>query len=409
MSQKTLIGLVVAALIAIVVAVVLNQRSQPLSEGGARAAELAPQLRDHVNDVNRLVVTGAENKVVATLERGAGGWTLAERGGYAVDTGKLREFLLKLSEATLVEQKTANKDKYAALGVEDVDAKDAKGFKIELGGLAQPFALIIGSAGPRGGGSFVRRVGEAQSWLTSTPLTVQKNAADWLKKDLADVPAVRIESVTITHADGKRFEVSKAAEGEANFRLAEIPKGREAGSEFAANGLASTLSGLRFDDVLPAKDAAPEADAAKARYAAFDGLVVDATAWEKDGKHYAQFKASLDAAQADKGITQAQAKAKADFDTAVAASEAAKASTEPQPEGAKDAPIKPLAVGDPAKDREQRLAAIQQEVADLNAHFDGWTFVLPAHKYANIDKSVDDLLKPLEEKKPAAPAKKGGK
>lgn len=410
MSQKTLIGLVVAALIAIVVAVVLNQRSQPRSEGGASTTQLAPELRDHVNDVNRLVVTGAENKVVATLERGANGWTLAEKGGYPVDTGKLREFLLKLAEATLVEQKTANKDKYAALGVEDVEAKDAKGFKVEIGGLAQPFALIVGSANTRGGGSFVRRVGDAQSWLTSTTLTVQKNAADWLKKDLADVPAARIESVAVSNAEGKSFKVFKAAEGDANFKLADIPKGREAGSEFAANGLASTLAGLRFDDVVPAKDAAPpDAKTAQARYATFDGLVVEATAWEKDGKHYAQFKASLDAAQADKGIAAAQAKAKADFDTATAAAEAAKASKDPQPEGAKDAPIKPLAVSDPAKDREERLAARNKEVADLNAHFDGWTFVLPAHKYANIDKSVEDLLKPVEEKKPAAPAKKGGK
>ncbi|MBO9662648.1 DUF4340 domain-containing protein [Dokdonella sp.] len=407
MNQKTLIGLAVAALIAIVVAIVLNQRSQPRSEGGTQTTYLAPELREHVNDVSKLVVTGAENKVVATLERGENGWTLAEKGGYAVDTGKLRELLLKLADTTLVEQKTANKDKYAVLGVEDVDAKDAKGLKIELGGLAQPLALIVGTANARGDGSFVRRAGEAQSWLASTALNPPKTAADWLKKDLADVPATRIESVAITHPDGKSFKVAKAAEGDANFKLLEVPKGREAGSEFTANGLASTLAGLRFDDVVPAKDAAPEANATKARYAAFDGLVVDATAWEKDGKHYAQFKASLDAAQADKGIAAAQTRAKEDFDTAAAAAEAAKASKDPQPEGAKDAPIKPLAVSDPAKDREQRLAAANKEVADLNAHFDGWTYQLPAHKYANIDKSIDDLLKPVEEKKPAAaPAKK---
>lgn len=407
MNQKTLIGLAVAALIAIVVAVALNQRGQPRSEGGTQTQYLAPELRDHVNDVAKLVVTGAENKTVATLERGASGWTLAEKGGYAADTGKLREFLLKLADATLVEQKTASKDKYAVLGVEDVDAKDAKGVKVELGGLAQPLALIVGTANARGGGSFVRRAGEAQSWLASTTLSLPKTAAEWLKKDLADVPATRIESVTVTRADGKSFKVFKAAENDANFKLAEIPKGREAGSEFAANGLASTLAGLRFDDVVAAKDAAPdEAKAAKARYAAFDGLVVDAIAWQKDDKHYAQFKASLDAAQADKGIASAQAKAKEDFDVATAAAEAAKASKDPQPEGAKDAPIKPLAVSDPAKDREQRLAAVNKEVAELNAHFDGWTYQLPAHKYANIDKSIDDLLKPVEEKKPAASPKK---
>lgn len=409
MNQKTLIGLAVAALLAIVVAIVLNQRSQPRSEGGARPTYLAPELRDHVNDVGKLVLTGADNKVVATLDRTANGWTLAEKGGYAADTGKLRELLLKLADAALVEQKTANKDKYVALGVEDVEAKDAKGLKVELGGLAQPLALIVGSANARGGGSFVRRAGDAQSWLASATLTLPKSANDWLKKDLADVPATRIESVTLTNADGKSLRVFKENEGDANFKLADIPKGRETGSEFAANGLASTLAGLRFDDVVAAKDAAPDAKALKARYAAFDGLVVDTVAWEKDGKHYAQFKASLDAAQADKGIAAAQAKTKADFDTTSAAAEAAKASKEPQPEGAKDAPIKPLAVSDPAKDRDNRLAATNKEIAELNAHFDGWTYQLPAHKYANINKSIEDLLKPLEDRKPAASAKKAGK
>jgi len=409
MNQKTLIGLAVAALIAIVAAVVLNQRSQPRSEGGEQTTYLAPALRDHVNDVDKLVVTGADGKTVATLARAAGGWTLAEKGGYAVDTGKLREFVLKLADAKLLEQKTSNKDKYAALGVEDVAAKDAKGVQVELGGLAQPVKVIVGTTNQRGGGTFVRRAGEAQSWLASATLTVPKDAAEWLKKDLADVPANRIEAVAITHADGKSVRIAKDAAGDANYKLADVPKGREAGSEFTINGLAGVLAGLRFDDVVPAKDAVPDAQPLKAHYATFDGIVVDATLWEKDGKNYAQFKASFDAAQADKGIAAAQAKSKADFDVAAAAAEAAKASKDAQEKDAADAPIKPLSVSDPAKDRENRLAAVNKEIADLNARFDGWTFVLPAYKYAAINKSLDDLLKPLDAPKAnegAAPAKK---
>jgi hypothetical protein len=71
-----------------------------------------------------------------------------------------------------------------------------------------------------------------------------------------------------------------------------------------------------------------------------------------------------------------------------------------------DGPIKPLAVSDAGKDRENRLAALNKEVAELNARFGGWTFVLPAYKYANINKSMEDLLKPLEEKKTAPAAAK---
>jgi hypothetical protein len=397
MNQKTLIGLAIAALVAIVAAIAINRANTPRSESdGERSSYLAPALRDHVNDVSKVVVTGAENKTLATLERGANGWSLVEKGGYMVDTGKLREFLLKLADATLVEQKTANKDKYATLGVDDVSAKDAKGLQVELDGLAQPLKLIVGVAGPRGG-TFVRRAGDAQSWLASATLNVEKNAADWLKKDLVDIAANRIESVTITHPDGKRVRVTKDAEGDAKFKLADIPKGREAGSEYSANGLASTLAGLRFDDVVSAKEAASDDNALKASYATSDGPVVDVTAWEKDAKDYAQFTASLDATQADKGIAAQQAKANSEFETATVA-----AAKDSKPA---DKPIRPLAVSDVVKDHENRLAALNKEVADLNARVNGWTYVLPAYKYATINKSIDDLLKPLEDKKAADPTK----
>ena len=100
MNRKTLIGFAIAALVAIVAAIALNRANRPRSEsGGEQSSYLAPELRDHVNDVSKLVVTGADNETRATLERGTNGWSIAEKGGYAVDTGKLREFLLKLADA----------------------------------------------------------------------------------------------------------------------------------------------------------------------------------------------------------------------------------------------------------------------------------------------------------------------
>lgn len=399
MNQKTLIGLVIAALVALVAAIALNHAGKPQREGSSEVSNwLAPELRDHVNEVSRIVVTGAGDKTIATLERGPNGWGLAEKGGYAVDTGKLRAFLLQLAEARLVEQKTTSKDKYALLGVEDVAAADAKGVQVELDGLAGPFKLIVGSAGANGGGTFVRRADDAQSWLASGALTVEKNAADWLKKDLLDIAAERIETVTLTPANGSSVSVRKDAAGDANFTLADIPKGREAGSEYTVNGLASTLADLRFDDVVPAADAVPDNTALKARYATFDGLVVDVTAWEKDGKDHARFVATLDPAQAEQGIAAAQAKTKAEFESASA--------QEANDGKAADEPIKPLAVSDPGRDREDRLAALNKQVADLQARFKDWTYVLPAYKYANMDKKLDDLLKPVEAKAPAAAPKK---
>lgn len=383
MNQKTLIGLAVAALVAIVIAFAVDRSNRPRSENGgeAPAAYVVPALRDHVNDVDKIVITGADSKPVVTLTRGANGWSIAEKNGFPADTGKLRELLLKLADAQILEQKTSNKDKYASLGVEDVSAKDAKGVEVELGGLQKPVKLIIGNSNQHGG-TFVRRDGEAESWLASGSLVVDKKTENWLRKDLADIAATRISSVDITRPDGKTVRLAKAAEGDANFKLADIPKGREAGSDYAINGPASTLGGLKFEDAVPAKDAPPAEKPLKARFATFDGLIFDVTAWEKDGKDYAQFAASEDETAAAAHIDAEQAKAK----------EAAAA----KPADAKETPA-----ADPAKDRDAKLAALRKDVDDLNARFKDWTFVLPPYKYAAINKAPDDFLKPLEDKKAA--------
>ena len=385
MNQKTLIGLAVAALFAIVIAIVVNHANRPQSEAGGEkeTAYLVPALKDHVNDVDKVVITGAESKPVATLTRGANGWSIAEKNGFAADTGKLREFLLKLADAKLVEQKTSSKEKYAALGVEDVADKDAKSVEIELGGLQKPVKVIIGNANQHGG-TFVRRAGEAESWLASGSFSVDKKTDSWLRKDLTDIAATRIVSIDITRPDGKTVRLAKAAEGDANFKLADVPKGREAGSDYAINGPASTLGGLKFDDALPAKDAPPAEKPLKARFATFDGLIVDVTAWDKDGKDYAQFSASEDEKTASAHVDATLAKAKSDEATKPAD---AKAETSA------------------AKERDAKLAALKKEADDLNARFKDWTFVLPAYKYAAINKAPEDFLKPLEDKNAA---KKGG-
>jgi hypothetical protein len=433
MNTKTLYLLIGAAVVALGAAVAIQWSSRPASEVSEQAPPLAAELKDHLNDVNAITLTGAENKVLVTLKREKDGWVVAERANYPADVGKIREFLLKLAQATRLEQKTANPKRYADLGVDDVKDKDAKGVRIELGGLAQPLRLIIGNYnGAGGGGTFVRREGDAQSWLANGNLTVARNVADWERRDLADIASSRVRAITLDHPDGKTLKVYKDQATDANFKVADVPKGRELSSEFAANSLGTLLSSLRADDAFPAAEQAPPDKVHKAEYAMFDGLVVEVTGWNKDGKDFAQFVARLDAAAANAEIDRAQAKAKADYDAAVEAANKkaaeVKAGEEKPKEGEAAKPAepakapevpKPLAVSDPAKDRQEKLDALNKEVADLNRVFSGWTFVLPAYKWSEIAKTMDDLLKPVETKKdeakdkakPAAkpPAKPAGK
>lgn len=405
MNAKTLLGLLIAAIVAIVAAVFLNHGEQPRRDVAASDRYLAPELRGHVNDVAKVVVTAAGGKTIATLVRGAKGWSVTERHGFPADTGKLRGFLLKLADAKLVEPKTSDKDRYSALGVGDVAGKDAKGTEVELDGLAKPLKIIIGNPETRSQGTFVRIPGEAQSWLASGDLAVPRTTADWLARDLVDIAGKRITDVTITHPKGGNVHTHKAAPGDPNFTLLDIPKGREATSAFAPNGPSSALANLRLEDVQPATGAPPPADAIKARYLTFDGVVVDATAWSgSDKKDYVTLAASLDAQQADQHIAGEQASAKSNYEQQLAAATTAESqkaaggdSKIPAP-AAK--PVEPLAVSDPGKDRTDKLAAINKEIASMNATFSGWTFEIAPYAFANMSKSLDDLTKPIEKKKP---------
>jgi hypothetical protein len=412
MNAKTLYILIAMAVLALIAAIVINSSNKPESDVSDQAKALLPALHGHVNDVSAITLTGADNKPLATLKRGSDGWTVAEKSGYPADMAKIREFLLKLDAATIIEQKTGNPKHYADLGVDDVKDKDAKGILVDIAGLAQPVKLIVGNYnGAGGGGTFVRLDGQEQSWLAKGNLSVDKNIAEWEKRDLTDIAANRLKSVILTNPDGKQLKVFKEQTGDSNFKVADVPKGRETSSEFAANGLGSTLAGLKADDAFAAKDVAPGDKVYKAEYAAFDGLVVDVSGWEKDSKDYAQLTARLDAAAADAQIAIEQAKAKADYDTAVqAASKKAaddKSTANPPAAAPPVAEVaKPLAVSDAAKDRQQRLDASNKELEALNKTFSGWTFVLPSFKYSNITKGMDDMLKPLETKTDSKDAKK---
>lgn len=409
MSPKKLAILVVVAVVALIAAWYINTANAPQTGVSAQAQPVLPELHEHVNDVNAITLTGAGDKVLATLKRGTDGWSIAEKSGYPADLAKVRAFLIKLDQATLTEAKTSNPKRYGELGVDDVKDAKATGVLVTLGGLAKPLSIIIGNYnGAGGGGTFVRRRGEAQTWLAGGNLTVTKNMADWEQRALADIASSRLRAVTLTNPEGKTLKIYKDAQGDANFKVADVPKGREVASEFVANELGSVLSGLNADEVFPAKDMPPPGKAWKDEYAAFDGLVIDATGWEQGGKDYAQFSARLDDAAANAFIEAEQTKAKTEYNDAIEAAnkkladEKSTTGTQAKANAQAAADVaKPLAVSDPAKDRSDKLAALNKEVASLNKTFSGWTFALPAYKFTDMSKSMDDMLKPLPEKKTA--------
>lgn len=379
MNRRTLTAVAIATVIALIAAVATHRSQKGDSEVTSNADLLLPQLASHLDEVTNIKLSSVGQNEIASFKPGAMGWLVGNRSDYPADAGKLRAFVLQLSNAKTIEAKTKNPALYPKLGVDEVTAPNAAGVLVEIDGLPQKIAVIVGNVnGGDGGGTFVRRMGDEQSWLIGGTLTVDRSTSDWIAKEIVDLASSRVREVVIEQ-EGKTLRVSRPAGSDGNFEIDDVSKGRKPTSEFAANGLASTLAGLRVDDVTAAAQMPAPADAIKAHYLTIDGIRVDATAWTASDRHYAQFKASVD---------------DADASTDEAASAAA-------------LPSEPAVTFDRDSDHVDKQAAVRDEVDRLNAVFDGWTFTIPGYKFDTINKSMDDLLLPLDAAKlaPAKPAK----
>jgi hypothetical protein len=408
MNTKTLSALAAAAVIALGAAIWINTANAPASEESAKDKPLLPGLRDELNKVDGFALSGAGGKPLLTLKRNGDDWRVAERADYPADMNKLREYLYKLADAKVLDTKTSNPKRYAELGVEDPIDPNAKSMQVALDGLKEIPKLIVGLYnGQGGGGTFVRREGEAQSLLVSGNLLAEKDPAAWIRHDLLDVDAAKIKEIRLTGLDGKTLRVYKDQASDGNFKIADLPKGREPASDFVANGLGSALSSLRADDVAAAKDAPAPDKVYKAHYLGFDGIVVDVTAWEAGGKPHVQFAASSDTAQLDAGITAAQARSKAAYETAVTTAKLKVIEAKGDDAAiakAEAAVAKPASLADPAKDRADAIATANKAAEDLNAKLQGWTYTVAPYAFSNFHKNIDELLQPLETT-PAAGAK----
>ncbi len=353
MSSRNLLILAVA-LVALVALVLVGQRDR--SSSPTNGELLVPTLAAKLNDVDRVTVVKAGGETVATVERRADGWVVPEKSAYTANVGKLRQSLVALSEARILEQKTANPSLYSRLGVEDVASDDAKGVEITLAAGGNEIAkLILGNAD----GSklrYVRRAGEMQSYLVDRNPDVPREGAQWLDTGIIDVRSDRMQQITITHPDGEVLTVSKSSREASNFDVAGVPEGRELLYPGVANVIGNSLRELNLEDVeAVATAAAPAEEPVAVEFRTFDGLVVRALGIEHDDGKWVTFEASVDTERA--------------------------AAAPPAAEGASDAP---------AADAVDPTA----EAASINAKVGGWRYRIANFQYDQMTRRMADLLKP---------------
>jgi phage baseplate assembly protein gpV len=367
MTRRAALIVAGLAVIAIVLALVGQRQNRPDTFTGTL---LVPGLAEALNDIERVTVTGARAETIATLVRGEAGWSVVEKAGYAADLAKIRQALVGLSEARIVEEKTSNPDFHARLGVEAVEAEGATGVAIAIEAPTEFPVLILGDE-PNSASRYARRAAEQASFLIDRNPEIPSTTTQWLETEIVDVPSASVESVTIKHSDGDEIAISKASAAESNFTVAGIPEGRELSYPTVANVIGNALRELKLDDVAPAVDAAVPSVVTEFR--TFDGLVVTVTSTLDGEMPWLAF-----AARAETSVSPDAADAE---EPGAAADEASEAATESAPGAAPSDTAAP----DP-------VAAAEA----INARVGGWRYRIPEYQHGQLTRRWADLLKAAE-------------
>jgi hypothetical protein len=297
MSSKGLIGLVLVTAASLIIAIVLSVSGGGAATDPQSGAAVLPEVAKRADDIARLTLVHGESKT--TLRRQGDQWLVEEKGGYPADATKVRQALLGLAELHFVEAKTRKPDFYARLDVEDPGQKGAKSTLVtasdEKGDLLGEIIAGKRRIDQLGGGVdgiYLRKPGDAQSWLARGTLDLPADTLGWLDRKVIDLPQEKIKELVLTQPDGSKLDLSRD-KPEDPLALKGAPATAKLKSDTAASDPANALAGIELADVRPAADMTfPQEGVTRAEYTSFDGLVVKVALVDQDGKSWAKIEAS---------------------------------------------------------------------------------------------------------------------
>ncbi len=313
MTPKTFIWVAVSTAVALAAVAVSLGRDTGYQPAAGAGEKVFPGLLKRVNDIASISIEHAGGTV--TLENGAKGWTMKDRQGYPARAVKIKRSVLGLAQLQLHEAKTRRKEKYAKLELRDIGApvtnkgtdKGVKSKRVKLFDAAGTVVadLIVGKrrdtlAGTTGGGLYVRKPGDQQTWLAAGDANFSGTLENWLERKIVDIKGARVQTVVIRHPDGETVKVSKAAEKTKDFTLDTLPEGKKVIIQFDLNAIGKALADLQLDDVKKDTGGFDGDTATATEVLTFDGLFVQVRIIKRDGANWIRLEATGDKAN---GIT----------------------------------------------------------------------------------------------------------
>ena len=310
-----------------------------------------------VGDLDRLKSVGIKHgDQTVTLDWDGKVFHLKERGNVSADAEKARAMLVRLARMTKLEAKTRDPSRYDRLDLGDPAKKDGQAKQVTLTdtGGKEIANAVIGkrkfTLGGNEGGTYIRVMGDAQTWLALGDVSIGDAPRDWLKRQIVDIKENAIKRVTVTRPNGEKIVVSRPKAGSPSLAIENMPKGVVPVSEVAAEDFGRLLSDLNMDDIAPQDQVQfPKDKTTTAEIEGEDGFQVALDMVQDKDKYWIKLKGTP------------AADAKADSSSAKA-------------------------------------------IAGLNERAGGWVFEVPNYQITALTKTMADLTKKPDAKAAPGPA-----
>jgi hypothetical protein len=302
--------------------------------------EFLPGFAAHVREAARIHIVSKKNGTFDVVFKPNKGWVLPTKSDYPASFEEVNRTLVSLATLQTIEPKTARADWLHYISLDTPPRGDGTAITVSSDRGRMLADIIVGKSEEIGDtigaiGLFVRRPGETQSWLVRAQAELHSDPFDWLDKTIVDLDRTRIANTTVDLPDGQSFQVARDTRRDQDFHLVVMPSGRELANAAAADGIATAVTDLTFDDVKPAKDI-DFSGAVRAVTKTFDGVSITVDVVKIGSDYWAQFGAMN-------------------------------------------------MVADPAMGRESRA---------INARVSGWAYKLPEYKGAAFMTTLESMLKP---------------
>ena len=302
MTPKVFAGLaIVTAAVVVAAGFSIADRYQTASFV-AEKEPIFPVMHDKVNEVSEILYEDKQVRIL--VARKDGKWVLAERHDYPVSDQIVRELLIGLSELKVLEPKTKSPKLYTRIQVDDManEKSLAKHLMVKGKGGEPLIDALIGrrnfdTTGLTDEGRYVRRVGEAQSWLAAGRFEIPDAIKKWVAKEFMSVDAKSIDTARTIHPDGSQLVVQREKQGETRFKVLNVPEGREVEYQIDVDNISDGPDKIEFEDVAkPGEIEFPKEQTIHTTYRTYDGLIVDVDLVARDeskSDFWARFKASV--------------------------------------------------------------------------------------------------------------------